>query len=176
MKSKRHYNTYFPEIGDNWYFYHDALSQMTAGDCREWMMENSIWEHWLRPVGGTELTWEDGDDYVITEGRDKWRDAYPPGNSPTYMPWDVALNKDLHDCVKRHVLLTGDLENDDFRKFSLATPKEGTRAYIRCLEGSPLPHRINRDIRFFVDTALSIYESKGAIVNGLGNGNYRSGT
>ena len=140
---------------------------MTAKDCKAWMQEQGIWKHWLLPVDGP------NDKFDITGD---WRDAYPPGNTPTYMPWDVGLNKDIADSVDLHCLLTSHLPDTDESKFSISTPKRGTRAYLRCLEGAPTPKRINRDCRFFVDTALSIFESKGALTDGLGSRNYRSGT
>lgn len=167
-KSKTHFNAYFPELGEDWYFYHDALSQMTAKDCKHWMKEQGIWKHWLLPVDG------DRDPYArsITGS---FRDQYPPGNNPTLMPWDVALNQDLHDGVNRHCLLTSNLEEEDESKFSITTPKRGTSAYLRVLEGVPKPNRIARDMGMFVETLLVMYEHKGALVHGIGDRNYRSG-
>ena len=176
LQSKSHFNTYFPELGDDWYFYHDALSQMTANDCRKWMIQQDYWKHWLLPIHGPPVAGNKklNSGYNITDDN---RDIFPPGNTPTYMPWDVALNKDLHDSVNNHCLLTSHIKDeDDPTKFSISTPVRGNRAYLRCLEGAPTGPRINRDTRFFIDTALSIYKSKGALVEGLGSKNYRSGT
>ena len=37
---------------NDWYFYHDALSQMTAKSTREWMKEQGYYSRWLIPQLG----------------------------------------------------------------------------------------------------------------------------
>ena len=34
---------------DNWFFYHDALSLMTAGETVEWMKFKGYYKHWILP-------------------------------------------------------------------------------------------------------------------------------
>ena len=85
---------------DCWMFYHDALSLMTAKECVAWMKEQyideektiSYYDKWILPAHGL------NDEYARFKDR-------PIGNSPEMMPLDNCLNKDLHECVARHVLM-----------------------------------------------------------------------
>jgi hypothetical protein len=38
--------------GEDYFVYHDALSLMTAGDCRNWMKKHGYWDHWILPREG----------------------------------------------------------------------------------------------------------------------------
>ena len=62
---------------NNWYFYHDALSQLMAKDMQNWLVEKGYKERWLRPLEGLNK----GTDY---ENR-------PIGDSPEMMPLDTSL-------------------------------------------------------------------------------------
>ena len=105
-------------------FNHDALKLMTAKDCVAWMKEQYVDEEktisyhskWILPVMGL------NDEYARFKGN-------PIGNSPEMMPLDNCLNKDLHELVARHVLMSraSALNKDDDRIFSLIPPKSRKR-------------------------------------------------
>ena len=100
---------------------------------------------------------------------DKTRDFKPAGNSPECMSWDLGCARDLHLGVNRHCIYTGDLPDSDPRKFSLATPELGARAYKRVLMGCPSSKRIVIDHKKILRAYHEIFLNKGAIVEGLGN-------
>jgi len=115
------------EHEDDWYFYHNALSLMTAKDTVKWMKEMGYYEHWLLPTEDV--------------NKDTRYANHPVGNSPEFMPMDCHLNKDLDDDVRRHVALTYSLPIEDIRKFSIDTPKNGSSAYLHCWNSiSSFPH------------------------------------
>ena len=71
---------------DNWYFYHDALSLMTAKQTRDWMCENDVdgnncMSKWLVPMCGCNSGTKFANRSV--------------GNSPEFMPLDNSLNNDV---------------------------------------------------------------------------------
>ena len=72
--------------GDDFMFYHDALSIMTAKECREYMEEKGVLKHWILPELGL------NDTFARFKG-------VPLGNSPELMPLDASLNKDVDDGV-----------------------------------------------------------------------------
>ena len=73
---------------DSYFFYHDALTQMTCKRARTWMDKEGILKHWLLPVGECNAK-------TVYFGR-------PVGNSPEIMPWDCSLNQDVHSCVEKY--------------------------------------------------------------------------
>jgi hypothetical protein len=91
--------------------------------------------------------------------------------SPEMMPWDTNLNQDLHLSVMIHSLLTDVLPKEDAKKFSMATPKLGTNAYLRVLKGSPSSKRIIQDCNKVLESMKEIYDAKGCLVEGLGDRN-----
>ena len=74
---------------DDWFFYHDALTLMTATSTIEWMRKKDCLKRWLLPVNNLSQDDKDLKSYL---GR-------PIGNSLEMMPWDCSLNKDLKDAV-----------------------------------------------------------------------------
>jgi len=145
---------------DNFYFYHDALSLMTAAETRKWMLEMDYEKYWLLPM-------KDLNKGTTYHNR-------PVGDSPEMMPLDCSLFNDLHEGANRHVSLTHLLHKDDPKKFSLATPKEISRAYCRLWtggaeEGSPTCERIIQDCNKFVRNIQVINDAKGIMCSGLGN-------
>lgn len=78
---------------DTWWVYHDALSIMCEKGCIEWMREKGYLQRWILPELGL------NDDIGSYGGR-------PVGNCPEYMPWDSCLNKDVHETVRRHCVLS----------------------------------------------------------------------
>ena len=165
------------EYKNDFFFYHDALSLMTANDTMEWMREKDIVKHWFLPM----LDSNAGTCYA---GR-------PVGNSPEMMPLDASLNKDVDDAVHSHIVFKNVLDADDPRKFSMSTPSRGSFAYRRVWNcpaipgfdnsgvdnltvdnsGAPSSNRICQDIDKFTTSCRSIYENKGTVVPGLGTRN-----
>jgi hypothetical protein len=164
---KKHYED--TEYEDNWFFYHDALSLMTAKETVSWMKEKGYFKHWVLP----ELGLNKGTPYA---GR-------PVGNSPEMMPLDCSLNQDVHVGVERHIRLTIRLPEDDPMKFSMSTPSRGFSAYNRVWNcprtqdrngelvdgGIPSAKRIKRDINKVVESMATIFENDRRMVDGLGN-------
>lgn len=153
---------------DDWYFYHDALSLMTAKETIRWMTEKDYYKRWLLPVNGC---YDDDPDL-------KKKGAVPMGDTPEMMTWDNVLNNDLHQTVARHVVFTSDLPNDDPRKFRMDTPAHGTSAYVRIMRGGGIPSkRIVQDTLRVYESMMKIHKAKGAIVEGIArNGHRNSGS
>ena len=152
---------YFEDRGiEDWWFYHDALSLMTAKDTIEWMKTKGIYDRWILPVLG------------LNSEKDLARYSKAPvGNSPELMPLDCSLNKDLIDALNWHLVVTAHLPEDDPLKFSISTPKRGDHAIKRVLAaGNPSPKRVVQDINKVVDALFIIMEYyNGAVVPGLGD-------
>jgi hypothetical protein len=137
--------------GDNFLFYHDALSIMTARECRNYMQAKGVLKHWVLPEFGL------NDDFPRFKG-------VPLGNSPELMPLDASLNKDVDDGVARHCGITGFLKDNDPRKFLRDTPKRLNHAYVRVWEGWPESKRIVEDIDKFTLALHKIFEAKGVMI------------
>ena len=138
------------------YFYHDALSLMTCKKTMEWMEEEGILEMWIRPQAGL---FEDDEELKRFWGR-------VVGNSPELMPLDKRLNKDIHESVNQHYVLTNDLPKEDPRRFGLETPRQVARSYARIWDPdtgvAPSPERIAHDfLQVFDDALPRIVEGKG---------------
>ena len=69
----------------NCYFYHDALTQMTNNETKEWMHTYGYLAMWLMPINGCKAG------MVYAE--------HPIGDSPEMIPMDSWLFKDLHDGI-----------------------------------------------------------------------------
>ena len=108
---------------DDWFFYHDALSLMTATSTIEWMKKKDYLRRWLLPMNQLGADDKDLKAYMNR----------PVGNSPEMMPWDCSLNKDLKDAVMRHVCYTCHLPEDDERK---VLPID-SQAWLLCLPTNP---------------------------------------
>ena len=146
---------------DNFYFYHDALSLMTAAETRKWMLEIDYEKYWVLPM-------KDLNKGTTYHNR-------PVGDSPEMMPLDCSLFNDLHEAANRHVSLTHLLHKDDPKKFSLATPKEISRSYCRLWtggaeEGSPTCERIIQDCNKFVRNIQVINDAKASCAQDLETG------
>jgi len=93
------------------------------------------------------------------------------------MPLDNSLNQDVHKAVRTHVaisLATVAEDKHDPRLFSTATPKLGSKAYLRvfCPETgvSPRPERIIQDVHKVIHACKEIHAAKGVYVPGLAGG------
>eukprot|EP00978_Attheya_sp_CCMP212_P008683 scaffold20425_cov45-Attheya_sp.AAC.1 len=148
---------------DDWYFYHDALSLMTAKDTIEWMKQKDYYKRWILPVNDLHRN-----DPSLKAYFDR-----PVGDTPEAMPWDCSLNQDIHRDVDHHVLYTQLLPEEDDQKFSMSTPKRGASAYKRLLDvdsgNSPTSERIIQDINKVFKSLQTIRDHEGTMVEGLGN-------
>jgi hypothetical protein len=111
---------------------------------------------WIRPQAGL---FEDDDELKRFWGR-------VVGNSPELMPLDKRLNKDVHEAVNQHYVITNDLRKDDARRFGLETPRQVARSYERIWDPdtgvAPSPDRIAQDfLQVFDDAIPRIVEGKG---------------
>ena len=102
------------EHEDDWVFYHDALSLMTAAATIAFMNKKDYLKRRVLPVNG--LTKEK--DLVKFAGR-------PVGNSPAFMPWECSLNNDIKLSCDSHIIFTNNLPYTYPKKFSMSTPKRG---------------------------------------------------
>ena len=109
-------------------FFHDALSLMTAHDTVQWMKEKDYYKYWLLPVLGC--------NDIVGENKSCYA-RRPVGNSPELMCLDMSLNKDVRECLRMHVSLTQHLNRYNPLRFSLATPKEISRAMTRLVDPGP---------------------------------------
>jgi len=160
-----------------WVIYHDALSLMTAKETMKWMKtqkltgyDTNFLDHWILPQQdlnkGTKYSYR------------------PPGNSPELMPMDAYLNRDVHECVSRHVnVMRGmcDTLKVTFRgqqirrRFCSSCPVRLREAYLRVWDpqlehpaenGCPSSARIVQDVMRFLNALNSIFKHEGAVVHG----------
>ena len=118
----------------------------------------TFFDKWILPQHGL------NDEFKRHKGK-------PIANSPEMMPLDNCLNKDLHEAVSRHILMSraSATKKDDPRMFSLKTPKQGASAYKRIWNPSeggvgPPSKRIIQDIKKVVLAMNQIHTAKGAFV------------
>jgi hypothetical protein len=147
---------------DDWMFYHDALSLMTAKETIRWMQEKDYLKRWILPMGGLHEWDKDLKAYL---GR-------PVGNSPENMPLDTNLNRDVHLSVDEHVKSTLHLDSKDEEKFDLSTPARGWYAYERVLQTVPISKRILEDVEKVLRSLEIVRLEKGVRCDGVGNRNY----
>ena len=143
---------------EDWYFYHDAFSQMTANSTVEWMKAEGYYEKWLVPQNGC-------NDWIAKFG------SRPVGNSPEFMPLDNALNNDLQLSKSLHCAITAYIEDpNDERKFSMGTPNTIVKGIIR-LWGTNVPSsdRIEQDCDKALRSFGCVYEHGGRMVPNLAN-------
>jgi hypothetical protein len=144
---------------NDWWFWHDALSLMTAKETVLWMKENGYYSRWLLP----ELDLYQ--DYPEVKRR---YDGRPIGDTPEGMPLDNNLNQDLHTDVERQVAATLMLGEDDERKFSTSTPNRLTDAYLRVWESvGPTPQRIVQDVLKVGPSWEDIWNNKGGYIQNV---------
>ena len=147
---------------DDWFFYHDALKQMTAKSTVKWMKEKGYYSRWLIPQLGI----NGGTVYVCR----------PVGNRLEWMPLDNSLNNDIQLALSLHCAITAHLDDDNKRKFSFSTPSTIVSKIRRIYNdetGSnvPLSKRIVQDCKKALRAFGMVYEHKGGMVAGLANRN-----
>lgn len=141
---------------DDWVFYHDALTLLTASDTVQWMKEKGYYDRWITPLNGL---------HQDQSGLSAYHNR-PVGDHPENMPWDNSLNRDVHLAVDLHVQYTSSYTEDDNEcKFSLSTPKRASYAYRRILHPltgtAPSSERILHDVRLVFPNLLNVHEAKG---------------
>ena len=126
-------------------FKHDALSLMTAIETRNWMKVTfvngrSLYSRWLLPEAGLNNVLE------VEGSKPTARFANrPPGNVPRLMSLDECANKNLMDCVNRHISATKrmdrgpDVATDP--KYEFCDIKRASRALLRCWDPAHGPNR-----------------------------------
>ena len=143
----------------NWFFYHDALSLMTANQSRDWMSKQkhgnkTYLERWLLPFNGMNK----GTQYEFM----------PVGNSPEFNPLDNSPNRDLQVSHDYHCAVTAHLEDDDERKFSKKTPRFISKGIKRIwdsdVDGTPSAKRIEEDVQKALESMRTVEEEGGRIV------------
>ena len=85
---------------------------------------------------------------------------------------DMNLNKDVHEYLCMHVSLTQHLDKDNPLRFSLATPKEISRAMTRLVNPGksgvvPTGKRIIQDVDQIDYAMHEIFKAMGKVVPGL---------
>jgi hypothetical protein len=159
---------------NNYYWSHDALSQMCDKRCTEWMIKKGFYERWIKPELGC-------NDVVTTTtegGEVKHNYHYknrPVGDQPELMPLDASLNWDIDCSLNMHVMMTAHLKNDDPLKFSKATPREISKAILKICDPengvTPSSKRIIQDVKKVLNSIKTIVEAGGKVVPGLVNRN-----
>lgn len=148
---------------DSYFWYHDALSQLTCKRTREWLVEKDLLKRWLIPVGECNV----GTCYF---GR-------PCGNTPEVMCWDCSLNHDVHSTVEFYSSLCRWVPKDHplyLQRFGKASTKVMRESYLRVLDPvtgvCPSSKRIVQDITKCWGKHLDlICGVRGAAVKDLGN-------
>ena len=125
-------------------FKHDAMSLMTATETREWMKVTfvngrSIYSRWLLPEAGL------NDVIEVEDSKSTMRFAnQPPGNVPRLMSLDECANKNLMDCVNRHISATKQMDRGPDvatdPKYEFCDIKCASRALLRCWDPAHGPH------------------------------------
>ena len=158
----------------NYYWSHDALSQMCDKRCTEWMKEKGFYERWIKP----ELKCNDVVTTTTESGEKKHNHHYknrPVGDQPELMPLDASLNWDIDCSLNMHVMMTAHLDNDDPLKFSKATPKEISKAILKIYNPktgvTPSSKQIIQDVKRVLTSIKTIVEAGGKVVPGLVNRN-----
>lgn len=150
---------------DTWYFYHDALSQLSDKKTKAWMREKGYMKRWLLPVNGCCAG-------TLFFGR-------PVGNTPEVMPWDAFLNRDVHARVRRYSVMSRFIKQAGpdhplwSKRFDTSTPKRMLHAYMRVLDPvtgvCPSSKRIVEDIkRCWGKNIDAIVKARGIRVPNLG--------
>ena len=151
------------EFEDSWFFYHDALTQLTCKLTRAWMQEMDLMKRWLLPVGPCNAG-------TVYFGR-------PVGNTPEIMPWDTSLNHDVHARVEFYSAICRWIPKDHplyAKRFSKASYNIMRDSYLRVLDPVtgvvPSSDRIVQDINACWGNHLDMICAKGGgAVPNLGN-------
>ena len=138
---------------DDWYFYQDALSLMTAKSTMNWMREKGYKIRQLVPQNDVNI----GARYY----------GKPVGKRPEFIPLDNSLNTDGKRAHDRHVAVTLHLPLDNDQKFCNCTPRLINRNLKRIVEstgiGCPSSEQIINNCDEAFDAMWTAYNADGAI-------------
>lgn len=135
--------------------YHDHLSAMWEDEAVQYMKDIGFFQKLIFIRGPNNAN-------VVKRYRDSL-----PGNSPEHARGtDSHCFSDLMRIVCANVALTSHYENDDPRKFTLATPKSCMSAMLRAWSIVP-SHRFLDDIMDWPKIIDKIIEAKGTKVEGV---------
>ena len=91
---------------------------------------------------------------LILNKKFPWFHGRPVGDSSELMTLDTTLNKDVHECARRHVVMSRSGAAHgcrDARLFFFTAPKEVARTYRRVFDPvngvAPKPKRIVQDVK-----------------------------
>ncbi len=144
------------------YFYHNALSLLTAKESIDYMRENGYLAMWIRPQNKQ------------FESRPEWKMknyyGQPVGNSPELMQLDTSLNTDVHESVNCHNMLTNELPKNDPRRFGLFTPKDAASSYKQIFDPitgvAPKSSHIVHDIEAVINIAIpKVINKRGTVLD-----------
>lgn len=93
------------QFGNNWYFYHDALSLMKVKDTKEWMIKQGIFAKWILPLND------------LNKG--KPFAGHPVGNLLELILLECPLCNDFNQSVNYHINITRKLDEEDDIQFSM---------------------------------------------------------
>ena len=134
---------------DNWYFYHNALSLMTAKSTMSWICEMWYKARWLVPKN---------DLNIGTRFHRK-----PVGNRLEFMPLDNSLNANIKRAHNHHVAVTLNLPMDEDRKFYNCKPRLISRGIKKLVESTstsfPSSKGIINDCDNAFDAMWTIYKA-----------------
>ena len=160
---------------DDYYWAHDALSQMCDDDAVAWMKQEGYYKRWIKPELGCNDHITFYDEETKTQLSSKRYKNRPVGNQPELMPLDASLNRDIDCSYDMHVLLTANLEKEDPRKFRKDTPKHISKAILKLYDPVsgvvPNSKRIIEDCWRVVSSLNTIVKAGGKIVPSLVNRN-----
>lgn len=91
---------------DDWCFYYDVLSLMTACSTIAWMKEKGYMSKWIVPQGNVNFK-------TCYYGK-------LVGNSPEFVPFNNSFNTDIKQSHDKHVAITCHLPKDDLQSFVTA--------------------------------------------------------
>ena len=146
------------EYEDNFFFYHDALTQLTDKESINYMQDKGMLKHWILPKAG------------LLNGT-RWANS-PLGNSPEFNPLDCNLNRDIHEAARLHILLiTSNQKNlgiNEKEYLSTTKQKDLAKMYLSVWENHPCSERIITDVTKIPKNFRTVYMSDGCVVKGIG--------
>ena len=139
-----------------------------------WMKEMNIYKHWLKPelACNDVVCAPDEDGVLLQSTRYAGRMV---GNSPELNPLDNSVFRDARCAIALNVAAMWHLPKNHDLKFSLATPNDVTKTFLRIWDPAngvaPVSSRIVEDVKRVLTSLVKIVDAKGCIVPGLVNRN-----
>ena len=141
---------------------------MMAKSTIDWMEKENMLKHWILPEQGL----NDGTRYSKA----------PVGNAPELNALDSNCNRDIHCAILEHDCMTSYMQDTDNEKFSVNSPLNQDRAYLRLWDphlqinhtmkweaGVPSSTRIMEDMmRIPKYSIIKRFNARGCVVPGCG--------